>query len=129
MEKGVREVTKEKSNKRKFLVLVLAVLVVGLIAASLLYRGSITSRITGEAVKDSNGEKTITESEASNKLLESLNKKYGEVKFFSSEDLGSIYLIIVEKDGQRGGYFVTKDGKFYSEATYLEPFDQEEYKK
>ena len=125
MEKG-----EEKTKKRrKIFTLLVALSIIGIITMALVYRASITSKVTGEAIKSNSESKTISEAEAANKLLELLNKKYGGVRFFSSENLGSIYLIIVIKDETRAGFFVTNDGKFYSEATYLEPFDQKDYRK
>ncbi len=102
----------KRVKRHKFLTLALAVLVIGIIAASLIYRGTITSRITGDVT--GNREKVLTEAEAATILLNYLNTKYGDAKFFRSEDLGSIYLVIVEHDKQQYTFFVTKDGEYFS---------------
>lgn len=111
--------------RKKFFVIITALLLVSVVAATIIYKSEVTTNLTGQTIKEGGGQ--ITESEAANKLLGLLNEKYGGVEFYSSEDLGSIYLIIVEKNGERAGFFVTNDGKFYSEATYLELFDKEDY--
>ena len=108
MEKGV------VNNKKRFLTLGVALLVFGIITMSLIYRGSLTSRITGAAVKEES--KTISESEAANRLIEYLNLKYGDARFFRSEDLGSIYKIVVGHGKETYDCYMTKDGKYFSNA-------------
>ena len=104
----------ERSVKSKrYLTIAFAFLVVGVIAASLVYRGSITSRITGSVT---GSEKAMTESEVATKLVNYLNIKYGDAKFFRSEDLGSIYHIVVEHDKQNYDFYATKDGKYFSNS-------------
>jgi len=109
MEEGAERSVK----KRRYLTLGLALLIVGVVAASLVYRGSITSKITGEAVGN---QRPLTESEVATKLVDYLNAKFGDAKFFRSEDLGSIYLIVVEHGGQNYDFYATKDGMYFSNS-------------
>ncbi len=100
-------------NKRKILALSAMVLVIGVITASLVYRGSITSRITGDATKGVN--QYLTEQQASNKLINYYNLALkGGVKFVRSNDLGSAYEVVLEKDKQQQVFYITKDGKYVS---------------
>ena len=111
MEKDV-----EINGKRKALTIMAVVLVFGIIASAMIYKGSITSRVTGDTVKD-NAE-TLTAVEAANKLTDFLNKKYGynDVKFLSTKDLGSMYMIIITHAEKEYAYYVTKEGKYYTET-------------
>ncbi|MEK6918467.1 MAG: hypothetical protein AABW73_00330 [Nanoarchaeota archaeon] len=108
MEKGVSQ----SGGRRKVLTLIGVFLVVGLLSVILLYRGGITSKVTGEVVKDNVD--PISESDAVNRLVSFLNTKYGDAKFFRSEDLGSVYLVVIEHDGQKYDFFITKDGRYFS---------------
>jgi hypothetical protein len=104
-------VYEQKGATKKYILAITLVLLVGIITASMAYRGSITSRITGEATK---GGGIVTEGEAATMLIKHLQEKYGEAKFFRSQDLGSLYLIVVEHDGEQFNFYVSKDGKYFS---------------
>lgn len=99
-----------KGAGKKYVTIGLAILLIGIITASLVYRGTITSRITGAAT----GVKEITEAQAATKLISYLNTKYGDAQFFRSEDLGIIYLVVVMHDKQQYDFYVTKDGKYFT---------------
>ncbi len=101
------------SNRRKILAISAMILVIGIISASLVYRGSITSRITGEATKENLPH--LTEQEATNKLINYYNLALkGGVKFVRSNDLGSVYEVVLEKDKQQQVFWISKDGKYVS---------------
>lgn len=111
MQKGAG--TSVRSNRRKYITLGIAVLVVGIIAASLAYRGSITSRITGDVTKES---QILTEAEAVAILVDYLNVRYGDAKFFRSEDLGSIYFVVIEHGKQQYNFYITRDGRYFTNS-------------
>jgi len=101
-------------NVWKTYTVVLAVVCIALIV--LVFRGGITGNVVG-------GE------DAAQNLLDYLGERAdGEVTFVSSEDLGSLYLITVEFEGQDYPFHVTKDGKYFAQGivpiTEDEPIQQ-----
>ena len=107
----------EKPKRERMLTLGTAIIVVGmLIIIIILYRGNLTAKATGNTIKDNQIKKILTESEASTKLVEFLNKKYGDAKFYRSEDLGSLYLVVIKHEKQNYDFFITKDGNYFSNS-------------
>ena len=101
-------------GKRKYITLGIAFLLVGIIAASLIYRGNLIGKITGNAVVKDNSN-YITEQQASNKLLNYYNIALkGGVTFVRSQDLVMVYEVVLEKEKQQQVFYITKDGKYLS---------------
>lgn len=96
----------EISNKIKENPWILATIILGIIAVSIIVV-SFKGNITGYAV---------SEEKASENLVNYLNSivPKGQVTYVSSEDIGTLYQVTVEYQGDKIPLYVTKDGKYYT---------------
>lgn len=92
-----------KERPWKIATVILGLLVV--LAIILLLTGGITGNVTGGVI--------ITEEEGATKIADYWNSRLGGgVEIIETEDLGNLYRVGVNYEGQSADVFVTKDGKY-----------------
>ena len=98
---------KEKVQKNPWVVSTWIFVIISIVLLVMVFRGGLGDGTVGTG-------NVISADEASDLLMEYLNSRTGGgVEYISYEDLGNIYEVNVEYQGQELPVFITKDGEYF----------------